>query len=700
MDIQTFRQMVDGVALGIKVCRGDIQQMYNYVGLEQGSFYTGNEVSVKLYEQIRASFVSGHLAVWLTCKSLRTDLIREHVLHNTSLDPYFMVLDHLQDAMIGHNDSQAPIDGDWGKAIQSAYDHAQIQDRGVANRERIHARDFMVARAARFLRDAGFAIHLEPGSISLKDEAENRLVSVIEDLIASIGGINVARRIFKALTPQYNVDQQRYHVVLRTRMVGGGTPQIPWGYLVQLSAKHARGRKPYIDTDAQWRKLCDFSQAFGAVIDVQHYAPTFYITMNAFSLLPFLQKTAIYDTMFCIPQLRPTDIVRIARGVLGWLDTTQPTKAGWSIDQVLDVISYLFSSAHDIRGPLFIDEKDVRHACPRIPPEIITKILREILSHPITGANRKFSRPTDAPIPENPNLRDMGHDFFLRPLLCHSDRQFILLDRSVCAPACLEALLTSLRSESKKLDANVGLAIEHFLKMEFASHGVYTTSGDYDAAGEHGECDLVIEVPETVIFSEVKKKALTRRAKAGSDAHLLLDLAGSLLAAQAQAGGHEVRLRRHGYLDLKLNGIVKRLELNGREIERVAISLFDFGSFQDRILLKQFLESTLNVIFTPTDTTLNKDFDDINRALVRVRDQISELYKNQVTIRQPFFNCWFLSVPQILVMLDGVTNDAAFKAELWSFRHLVTDSSDVYYDMYNARRMRGESLNSAKPVSS
>ena len=103
------------------------------------------------------------------------------------------------------------------------------------------------------------------------------------------------------------------------------------------------------------------------------------------------------------------------------------------------------------------------------------------------------------------------------------------------------------------------MAVERFLEAEFTSHGVPVSAGDYDAGSEQGQCDLVIEAPETVIFAEVKKKTLTRRAKAGSDAHLLLDFAGSLLAAQAQAGWHEVRLRRHHYLNLERNGITHAL---------------------------------------------------------------------------------------------------------------------------------------------
>lgn len=187
-----------------------------------------------------------------------------------------------------------------------------------------------------------------------------------------------------------------------------------------------------------------------------------------------------------------------------------------------------------------------------------------------------------------------------------------------------------------------------------------------------------------------KKKTLTRRAKAGSDAHLLLDFAGSLLAAQAQAGWHEVQLRRHHHLDLARDGIAKRLELNGREVERVAVSLLDFGSFQDRFLLKQFLELTMNVSFTPVAASLNEKFEELNELLVAIRKQVAALYPGQKEVNQPFFNCWFLSVPQLLVLLDGVTDGASFRAELWSCRHVVTGSSDFYFDLSRMRQWKRE----------
>ena len=250
--------------------------------------------------------------IWRTCKSLRTDLIREHVLHGAPLDPYFEVLDHLQDAMRNIGDPGAAIEGDWNAAIRGALDHMQVQSFGALHRKKVHAGDFMVAEAARALRDAGFAIRLEPGQLRLEETAETKLVAAIEGLIAKMGGINVARRIFRTISPQYDADQERYHVVRRASMTGEGTPQVPWAYLIQLAAKHAQGREVRIFTEDAWGLVCGLSQAYAAIIDVQPYAPTMWGSMDAFAILPYLQETAVYDTLFRIPQMRPNDVAKMS----------------------------------------------------------------------------------------------------------------------------------------------------------------------------------------------------------------------------------------------------------------------------------------------------------------------------------------------------------------------------------------------------
>ncbi|OCX21920.1 MULTISPECIES: hypothetical protein [Pseudomonas] len=687
MDLTTFRQIVDRSPPAIMACQENLQHLYDYVGLEHGSSYTRSAVSNALYARIRDCFTSGHAEVWRACQSLRTDLIREHTLLNAPLDPYFEVLEHLRDAVRTDDNSRTTIEGDWDTAVRTAFDHVQIQSWGSENRRMTYAREFMVAEAARALRDAGYSILFEPGKLGFGPESETALVANIEQLVSSMGGVNVARRIFADISKDFDPEQQRYHIVRRISATGEGQPQVPWGYLLQLAAKHIQGRKPYITTDAHWHKLRAFAQAYAAVINVQPYAPTFYGTMDAVDLVPYLQEMALYDTLFRIPQMRPSDVVKIARGMLGWFDLSEPTKGGWSVNQVLEVIGYLLSPSLDARGPIFITETEIRRGCPDTPSNVVAKILDDVLSHPCTGANKNFSLPTDAPTSAQ---KSSGQDFFLRPLIRSSGRQFILLDRSVCAPACLEALLTQLRADMKDLDEKIGLSIEDFLKSEFTSHGICSKGGDYDSGGKHGECDLALETDETIIFAEIKKKPLTRKAKAGSDAHILLDLAGSLLAAQAQAGWHEVRLRKDGHLHLESKGAISCIDLNEREVERVAVTLLDFGSFQDRILLKQFLEGTLNATFTPSDANLKKGFQRINEALAEIREQLIELRSGGSDVRQPFFHCWFLSVPQLLVLLDNVTDSAGFRQALWSCRHVATGSSDLYFDLSYMKRLRKE----------
>lgn len=92
--------------------------------------------------------------------------IHENVLHGAPLDPYFEVLDHLRDAIGNVGDPRAAIEGDWDAAIRAALDHTQIWSWGALHRERVQARDFKVAKLARDLRDAGFAIRLEPGRLN------------------------------------------------------------------------------------------------------------------------------------------------------------------------------------------------------------------------------------------------------------------------------------------------------------------------------------------------------------------------------------------------------------------------------------------------------------------------------------------------------------------------------------------------------
>jgi hypothetical protein len=662
MDLSRFKITVDHCPDEITQHLNDLSALYTYVGLPDGSSYTQREASKALYAKISAAFTSGHQKVVERCRTLREELVHSQIIDGEKPDPYFAVLDHLEDAVRSQPQIEGDVSGDWDAAIHHAYDHVWIQDFSTSeNRERTYARFYAVARAAKRLKDAGITLVRNGHLIYIDPASEDKLVTALQERVSHMGGISLCRRIFRQIAPLYDGIQERYHVVSRPGSAVGGTPQIPFGYLLLLAAKHFSGTKPKDDTNQNWGAICQIATDYASVLDVQVY-----------------KEFALYDTLFRIPQIRGSDIERIAHGLFGDFNPGDLHGSGWSISDVISVTRVIMDRSRDHRGPVSFTAKDISSRCPNIDKVKIKAILDEVLAHPPSGPNQEFAKPTDAPTVGGSN--DVGHNFFQRPLVSSDCKTYWLLDHAMGALPCLEAMLAVLRSAHKDFDGRLGLPIERFLRAGFGDRNVPTLTGKYVSRGEDGECDIVVETTDTIIFFELKKKPLTRRAQAGSEAHALLDLAHSLLAAQLQAGWHELRLKRDGFLDLNDNGHQVRLELRGRHVERVAVSLTQFGSFQDRVFVQQYLEATLHANFSVTEPSLQREFAKLTALLDELREQINQLHPGAAELDRPFFHCWFLSVPQILILLDDTHDATSFRQALWKTRHIITGSSDFYHD--------------------
>jgi hypothetical protein len=85
---------------------------------------------------------------------------------------------------------------------------------------------------------------------------------------------------------------------------------------------------------------------------------------------------------------------------------------------------------------------------------------------------------------------------------------------------------------------------------------------------------------------------------------------------------------------------------------------------------------------------MEDDYVEINKLLAQLRDQVARLNSGPEPLRQPFFPCWFMSLPQFLVMLDTVDGPESFKDALWTTRNIVTGKSDLYADMAYMRKLR------------
>lgn len=328
-----------------------------------------------------------------------------------------------------------------------------------------------------------------------------------------------------------------------------------------------------------------------------------------------------------------------------------------------------------------IKYKELQQKLPEINRNTIKKIL-DIYSQPKFNVNKDFNLPTD--------IAHEGFAFSFKPLIMSNPNEYILMNHSWCSPSFYEAVVFELRQEyDKNIDNKIGFhGIEKIVKNELVSRGLTYGYGEYkvdknrfNTHREKGKCDVVIETNDTIIFIEIKKKPLIRKSQAGSAIDVFVDLSKSLIEAQLQLGWHEIIIRDKGYLELETDLGKKQVQLNGRAIERIALTLSDFGGLQDRTILFQILDLMLTTRFGVNREEDKTKLSEVHKKL----DKLLEQQKKLIALGKkqngfPFFNCWFLSLPQLLIILDDVNSNELFKNALWRTRHISTKSLNFYFE--------------------
>lgn len=685
MNAADFRVLVDKTQA--KLPEG-LAERYNYLGLPHRGIYTIDAISKALRQKILSSFSTSAREIVRVSRSFQSQFIYDSELDGLPIDPYLNIAEQIWGAMTGPDVVTEGNEDNWESAIQYAMDCMEVSEYRV-DKSRFRE-ELNLASAVKALKRKGYGFQRRDGKLFFDEISEKQIIDRLESLILRMGGISMLRRLFKILQPTYSSTLERYFLNLsKGDIYSPSKPHTPYGYLIHLAVKYPWGKKPLRNTDDAWREIVQLSTDYASIYEVQRFNQFAYLNLSGEDLLKAFRELAIFDVLFRLPQAKTETVLSMMEGLTSSLNLDERHGLGWTIRHVLTLTHYMLNAENTQNGPMLFQLNQIKQGCPGIPEVVLTYLLNTALSHPTEGANQSFFKPTDAPYldPEN-NL--IGHTFYSKPLL-HNAGSYWMVDRAICSLGFLEALFALLRLEDRKFDAAMGLSIETYLINEFAQHGIHCASGKYRVDGKDGECDIVIETEQTIYFLELKKKPLTRNARSGSDIHLLVDLADSLLASQTQAGWHEVRIKKAGYLDLRRGDETERIDLKGRSVEKLAITLLDYGVYQDRILIKNFLEIGLSATFNiPTDVQdeiLSKSIDKLNLAFEGWRALNSELF-GPGSITNPFINCWFLSIPQLLLILDGVDTPTSFSQAMVVNRHLVMNTQDFYYEYFRAKSIK------------
>jgi hypothetical protein len=439
-------------------------------------------------------------------------------------------------------------------------------------------------------------------------------------------------------------------------------------------------------------------------------------------------------------------------------------KLGWSPEQAATITERIFKltadNVNNLEPIIFQSEKlyDSDNSELKIENNIIDKVLT-FYSHTLNSVNLDFQIPQDISKIKRENY------FQHKPLIRLSNSEYLFANSSMCSPAFYEAIISGIlevkeniyseiyKKLGKEVDNEIlkrlekevektvegeihgklGTKTEDFIRNEFLARGIQYKSGYYgnpQKRESRNEIDILVEASDTLIFFEVKKKSLTRIAKSGNKSDLLIDLLKSLLASQIQINKHEIYIRKNKHIKLDNYSIC---ELKGRNIARVSVTLLDFGGFQDRTIIIDFLTNMLNaqLKLDGIENLSTKDAKDLKKLqdkLPEFQKQFNELVKLDPTkkgqplalltlglkmykripfgdsriaesliemaiilayqpIAQPFYDSWFLSLPQLLIILDNVNSSDDLKRELWKTRSSSAYFLDFYQEYYDAQKL-------------
>jgi hypothetical protein len=199
----------------------------------------------------------------------------------------------------------------------------------------------------------------------------------------------------------------------------------------------------------------------------------------------------------------------------------------------------------------------------------------------------------------------------------------------MAARALFERIYTLLReAKVRNLENRMGTALEHMTAeaVQLTGHPPAYVGLQYCPPGQRkGDAPLEVDVADVsddhIFFIECKKKPLTNAARGGNTLSAAVDVASAFLAPLVQINRHEAQLRAGGISFL--NGQI--LTLNGRDIQRVTITMTDHGSMQDRTFLRALLIGLWGATLTAFDPKHQADADKVNEQLTSVAEGITAL---------------------------------------------------------------------------
>lgn len=674
-----------------------LKERCEQLGIDTSSGYSGKQATDALYQIIQESLQpqNGNEADNINSVSLfklRSELVYRYILENENPVDYLQVLNVIRDSCRQGHTHFPPFrfKSAWSKTIEACKNYniisPGIHTINLQTIKRDFTREYYVADAAKSLRNKGCKISYADSDLFLESGLE-KVVEELNQMIEQFGGVNLARSLFHTLlnSGKYSQNLERFILTRNVSMIGTNIePQLPVGYLLTLALKNIREDEGRGEQQQLYR-IVELAGTLSTFFDVQSYNMWEFHFQSGDTIIDFMRDVILWDSIFSISQCRPEFAFEMISSVFEKYDQTIKTKCGFDLNEFIQTLQSI-NKIKWANPPPIVVKKSAVESISKLSYSKVKNIL-DVISHDEPPC-KEFLIPSD-----------FGkNDFFYHPLIKINPSKYLLMEKSWCSMNSFESLASLVRDIEQNFDSDIGLLLEDFIKSKFTEKGISFSSGDY-AVGKgktkvFGESDLIIECDNAIIIIEIKKKVLTRSARSGEDTDILIDLSDSLLSAQIQTGKIEIILRENGLIKLTdVSGNETVVELKDREIERVALTHFDYGAFHDRTVSQQFYKALLTHSYgtTKEDKKTKDKFDKLRKKQKIWVDQYNKLHSlDKGFAHYPFFNCWFLSFPQMLELLKRSNDVNSFYNLFKSIKHLSLGTFDWYNEF--------EKVNSASAI--
>lgn len=506
----------------------------------------------------------------------------------------------------------------------------------------------------------------------ISDNSYELINTEIDRICREYGGEELLSALADRLGRTYNVITGRF---MEYRQVSMGTTTVhaamPFGYLLAIASKYAgtRGDKNPGLLDRLLMLIADIV----VVYEIQPYSQYEAMYIREERLIEFVRTNILYDNFVGIAQTKASYASSLIKLLQAKFDGARYESFGVPVKDVARVALALISKS-ETKKFTTVSAKELALKT-RIPEFKVAAAMDKLLSMASGVVNSGLQFP--------PSSMDIDHYF--KPAI-KIGKVYKVFPKSIASLGCVNTVCASIALPSGKwaneVDSELGYVIEEYLRIAFLDKGINIAYGDRFGGDSDLEVDLLCETDENIYIFEMKKKGLTRQAQSGDEGKILADLADSVLASHFQAMRIENVLKNNDALHLVHKGIEQTVRLNNRQVQRISVSLSDFGALQDKTVLQRLL--TIAVLSNASHPDSSEDkklkkWRDYSEKLKKLAIANGELGEN----RMPFHNSLFMSIPQIIMILDKSYDANDFFKHIKSFMGMTTGSRDTYTEFLN-----------------